>query len=85
MWRSFEQFVLAKTYFDPEGLILACDGDCVLGFVHAAFGANDAEDGISNELGTTALLMVRPGCDEAQVAAGCWNIPRIISVSGGQR
>lgn len=65
-----EQFVLAKTYFDPEGLILACDGDRVLGFVHAAFGANDAEDGISNELGTTALLMVRPGGDELQVAAG---------------
>ena len=66
----FEQFVLAKTYFDPEGLILACDGDRVLGFAHASFGANDAEDGISTELGTTALLMVRPDCDEAQVAAG---------------
>ncbi|MGA2253083.1 MAG: GNAT family N-acetyltransferase [Thermoguttaceae bacterium] len=66
----FEQFVLAKTYFDPEGLILACDGDRVLGFVHASFGANDAEDGISTELGTTALLLVRPDCDEAQVAAG---------------
>ncbi|MGO9115549.1 MAG: GNAT family N-acetyltransferase [Thermoguttaceae bacterium] len=66
----FEQFVLAKTYFDPEGLILACDGDSVLGFAHASFGANDTEDDISTELGTTALLMVRPDCDEAQVAAG---------------
>ena len=66
----FEQFVLAKTYFDPEGLILACDGDHVLGFAHASFGANDAEDGISTEFGTTALLVVRPDCDEAQVAAG---------------
>jgi ribosomal protein S18 acetylase RimI-like enzyme len=75
---TFDQFVLSKTYFDPEGLILACDGDRLgdrpydrlLGFAHAAFGANDAEDGISTELGTTALLMVRPNCDEAQVAAG---------------
>jgi GNAT superfamily N-acetyltransferase len=66
----FQQFVLAKTYFDPQGLILACDGDNVLGFAHAAFGANDTEDGISTELGTTALLMVRPDCDTAQVAAG---------------
>ncbi len=66
----FEQFVLAKTFFDPEGLILACDGDRVLGFAHAAFGANDTEDGISTELGTTVLLVVRPDCDEAQVAAG---------------
>jgi len=67
---TFEQFILSKTYFDPEGLILACDGDCVLGFAHATFGANEAEDGISTELGTTVLLMVRPSCDEAQVAAG---------------
>ena len=65
-----EQFVLAKMCFDPEGLILACDGDRVLGFAHAGFGASDAEDSISTELGTTALLMVRPDCDEAQVAAG---------------
>ena len=42
----------------------------MLGFAHAAFGANDSEDGISTELGTTALLMVRPDCDEALVAAG---------------
>ncbi len=66
----FEQFILGKTYFDPEGLILACEGDRVVGFVHASFGANDTEDGISTELGTTALLMVRPECDEALVAAG---------------
>jgi ribosomal protein S18 acetylase RimI-like enzyme len=65
-----EQFVLAKTYFDPEGLILACNGDRVLGFAHASFGANDTEDGICTELGTTALLMVKPDCDQAQVAAG---------------
>jgi GNAT superfamily N-acetyltransferase len=65
----FEQFVLAKPYFDPHGLVLACDGNRALGFAHATFGANEAEDGISTELGTTALIMVRPGCDEAAVAA----------------
>ncbi len=66
----FEQFVLAKPYFDPEGLILACDGGSVLGFAHAAFGANESEDDISTDLGTTVLLLVRPNCDEAKVAAG---------------
>ncbi len=66
----FQQFVLAKTYFDPEGLILACDGERALGFAHAAFGANDTEDGISTELGTTELLVVRPDCNAAEVAAG---------------
>lgn len=66
----FEQYVLAKMCFDPQGLILACNGDRVLGFVHASFGANELEDGISTELGTTALIVVRPDCDEPQVAAG---------------
>jgi ribosomal protein S18 acetylase RimI-like enzyme len=66
----FERFVLSKTYFDPEGLILACHGDRVLGFAHAAFGANETEDGICTELGTTALLMVRPDSDENLVASG---------------
>ena len=40
----FDQFVLSKKYFDPQGLILAIDGDRVLGFSHAAFGANDSEE-----------------------------------------
>jgi len=66
----FEQFVLAKPYFEPEGLILACQGDRVLGFAHAALGANDTEDSIGADLGTTALLIVRPDCDVSEVAAG---------------
>ena len=40
---------------------------------------------ISTELGTTALLMVRPGCDEAQVAAGLLEHSRgLSSPAGGQ-
>jgi ribosomal protein S18 acetylase RimI-like enzyme len=66
----FEQFILAKPYFDPEGLILACEGEEVIGFAHAGFGSNDTEDGISVELGTTIVLLVRPDRDQARVAAG---------------
>jgi ribosomal protein S18 acetylase RimI-like enzyme len=64
----FQQFILGKTYFDADGLILACNGDRILGFAHAAFGANDTEDEISTDLGTTTLLIVRPDCDQAGIA-----------------
>jgi GNAT superfamily N-acetyltransferase len=65
-----EQLVLGKPYFDHEGLILACqDGQCV-GFAHAGFGPNEAEDRISTELGVTCVVMVRPDCPDPEVAAG---------------
>jgi ribosomal protein S18 acetylase RimI-like enzyme len=66
---TFDQFVLGKPYFDPAGLLLAENDGQVLGFAHAAFGANDAEDAVTTELGTTCMIVVRPDCDEAQVAA----------------
>jgi len=54
-----EQLVFSKPYFDPEGLIVALDdADCV-GFVHAGFGANDEQTGISTDDGTTYQLMLR--------------------------
>jgi len=65
-----EQLVFAKLYFDYEGLVLAFDGDRAVGFAHAGFGPNEAEDEVSTELGTTCLVLVRPDCDEARVAAG---------------
>ncbi len=66
----FEQFVYAKLYFDYDGLIIARDGDRPVGFAHAAFGPNEAEDAISTELGVVCLVLVRPDCEEAEVAAG---------------
>jgi ribosomal protein S18 acetylase RimI-like enzyme len=56
----FEQLVLAKPYFDKEGLIVALDGDVAVGFVHAAFGPTEDEGGLSTSFGVTAMLMVRP-------------------------
>lgn len=55
----FEQHVLSKPYFDRAGLIIALDDDKPVGFAHAAFGASDDEQGLSQMLGCTTLLMVR--------------------------
>jgi ribosomal protein S18 acetylase RimI-like enzyme len=66
---TLEQFVFSKPYFDPAGLIVAEADGRLLGFAHAAFGANDAEDAISTDLGTTCIIAVRPDCDEAAIAA----------------
>ena len=32
-----DQHVLAKPYFDPRGLIVAVEGERIVGFVHAGF------------------------------------------------
>jgi ribosomal protein S18 acetylase RimI-like enzyme len=66
----FEQFVLGRLYFDREGLQLAWDGDRPVGFAHAGFGPDETEDHVVTDLGTTCLILTRPDCDEAEVAAG---------------
>lgn len=55
----FEQFVLAKPYFDNQGLIVAVDDDRPVGFVHAAFGPSETEAGLSYTFGVTCLVLVR--------------------------
>ncbi|MCI0331996.1 MAG: GNAT family N-acetyltransferase [Planctomycetes bacterium] len=54
-----EQLVFSKPYFDPQGLVLAFDGDSVVGFVHAGFGANDEQTDFDTSMGTTYQLMLR--------------------------
>ena len=66
----FEQLVFSKPYFDYRGLIVARHDERPVGFAHAGFGPNDAQDGISTESGLTCLVLVRPDCAEAEVAAG---------------
>ncbi len=66
----FEQLVFAKQYFDSAGLVIARDGDRAVGFAHAAFGPDEAEENLSTELGVTCMVLVRPDCAEAEVAAG---------------
>jgi ribosomal protein S18 acetylase RimI-like enzyme len=55
-----EHCVFAKPYFDPAGLIVAEEHGVCAGFVHAGFGANEGESGLSFAAGVTCLLAVRP-------------------------
>jgi GNAT superfamily N-acetyltransferase len=66
----FEQLVFAKLYFDYLGLIVAWEEGRPVGFAHAGFGPNERGDWISTELGVTCLVLARPDCREAEVAAG---------------
>ena len=65
-----EQLVFGKIYFPDTGLFLAFDDDRPVGFAHAAFGPNEARNWISTETGIICMMVVRPDCAEAEVAAG---------------
>lgn len=55
----FETFVLAKPYFEREGLIVAVDDGEPVGFVHTGFGPNAAQDAISTDTGVICMLVVK--------------------------
>jgi GNAT superfamily N-acetyltransferase len=65
-----EQLLFAKLYFDYAGLFLAFDDDKPVGFAHAGFCANADQTWISTEAGVISAVVVRPDCNEAEVAAG---------------
>ncbi|MHB8863022.1 MAG: GNAT family N-acetyltransferase [Pirellulaceae bacterium] len=56
----FEDTVLAKPFFDREGLIVAIDEQRPIGFVHAGFGPNAAGTDLDYTAGATCMLMVSP-------------------------
>lgn len=55
---TFERCVLARLHFEREGLIVACEGDRALGFVHAGFGPTAARNGLDTSVGVISCLMV---------------------------
>jgi ribosomal protein S18 acetylase RimI-like enzyme len=55
-----DNYILAKPYFDPNGLILAVEDNRCVGFVHAGFGPNAAQTALSREAGVSCLIGVRP-------------------------
>lgn len=65
-----ETGVLSKPYFDRAGLIVAVDGDRVVGFAHAAFGPNAARTGIETSVGTTLVVVVVPHPDQRAIGDG---------------
>lgn len=56
---ALDMLVFAEPYFDKQGLILACAGEEVVGFVHAGFGANEAGTAISTREGVICAVVVR--------------------------
>lgn len=57
---SLESVVFAQAYFDREGLIVATDGDRIVGFVHAGFGPSADEQRLSPAEGTIHAVIVAP-------------------------
>ncbi|MFQ5732155.1 MAG: GNAT family N-acetyltransferase [Planctomycetaceae bacterium] len=56
----FEIAIFSRMYFDRQGLILACDGDQVVGFVHAGFGPNEDETALNRQTGVICAVLVHP-------------------------
>ena len=55
-----ERYVLAKPYFDPQGLIVAEEDGSCLGFAHAGFGGEASANCLQREIGVICLVGVRP-------------------------
>ena len=65
-----EACVFSKPYFDRAGLVVAVDGERVVGFAHAGFGPNADLSAIDHAAGTTMLVVTVPHEDEPAVADG---------------
>ena len=55
-----EACVFSKPYFDRDGLVVALDGERVVGFAHAGFSPSADHSAIDTALGTTILVVVVP-------------------------
>jgi len=53
--------VFSKPYFDAKGLIVAEEEGQVVGFAHAGFGPDAAENSVNRDIGVICALMVVPG------------------------
>jgi ribosomal protein S18 acetylase RimI-like enzyme len=65
-----EACVFSKPYFDREGLVVALDGDRMVGFAHAAFGPNADRTAIDHSVGTTMLVVVVPHEEHDRIGDG---------------
>lgn len=58
---QFEQAVFCKPYFDRRGLIIAEEGDRIVGFCHSGLGCDDAtQSRLDPKTGTLCMIMVHP-------------------------
>jgi RimJ/RimL family protein N-acetyltransferase len=64
---QMEACVLAKPWFESEGLIVATTGDTMLGFVHCGFGPNEDKSDLNYERGIICLLLTIDGSRQLEV------------------
>lgn len=57
---GFDWVLFAQPYFDRRGIFVACDGDQVVGLVHATFAADIEHYGLKRTTGVICLAMVLP-------------------------
>lgn len=57
---AFEHVNFSQPYFDRNGLIVACDGERAVGFVHAGFGPDREGSALSREVGVICAVVVDP-------------------------
>jgi ribosomal protein S18 acetylase RimI-like enzyme len=65
-----EHLVFSKPYFDPAGLILAVEGDRLVGFAHAGFSPNETEGSLVTRAGVLSLIAVRPSHRRQGIGTG---------------
>lgn len=64
-----ESSVFSKPYFDRDGLVIAVEGERIVGFAHAGFGPNADRTGLDTTTGTTMLVVVVPHEQAAAIGA----------------
>jgi GNAT superfamily N-acetyltransferase len=67
--RLLDETVLARLYFDPDGLWLAEDSQRVVGFAHAGFGPAADGERLATNIGCVSALVVEPRADAEPIAA----------------
>ena len=55
-----DQLLFSQPFFDHRGLIVAADGERLLGMAHAGFGCREDGQGLSHEDGVVCQLIVHP-------------------------
>jgi ribosomal protein S18 acetylase RimI-like enzyme len=57
---ALETLVFSQPYFDRDGFLVACDGDRVVGFAHAGFGASEDQSKLDRQRGVICAAIVHP-------------------------
>lgn len=64
---TFEFTNYAQTYFDSNGLIVACSEGRIIGFTHAGFAVNADETALDTTHGVICMVLVHPDFRQQQI------------------